>query len=289
MSKNIPVVILCGGMGTRLREETEYKPKPMVEIGGKPILWHIMKHYAHFGFRKFILCLGYKGSVIKDYFLNYEAMSNDFTINLGKGNHLAYQSNHTEQDFNVTLVDTGLKTMTGGRVKRAGNVIGGGDWGADRLVPDCIRALSRHQPIGIRSPHHAVRPWQHVLEPLSGYLQLGAALWQDPQKYSGAWNFGPDDGSHLKVAEMADRLIKYWGDGSWEDLSDPQALHEANLLKLNCDKAHAELHWHGVLTNDECLQMTAQWYKIFYAAPPRDSMYEICTQQIAEYVDRARR
>ena len=171
---------------------------------------------------------------------------------------------------------------------RAGNVIGGGDWGADRLVPDCIRALSRHQPIGIRSPH-AVRPWQHVLEPLSGYLQLGAALWQDPQKYSGAWNFGPDDGSHLKVAEMADRLIKYWGDGSWEDLSDPQALHEANLLKLNCDKAHAELHWHGVLTNDECLQMTAQWYKIFYAAPPRDSMYEICTQQIAEYVDRARR
>ena len=117
-NKNIPVVILCGGMGTRLREETEYKPKPMVEIGGKPVLWHIMKMYAHFGFRRFILCLGYKGSVIKEYFLNYEAMSNDFTINLGKGNHLAYQSNHTEQDFNITLVDTGLKTMTGGRVKR---------------------------------------------------------------------------------------------------------------------------------------------------------------------------
>ena len=89
-NKNIPVVILCGAMGTRLREETEYKPKPMVEIGGKPVLWHIMKHYAHFGFRRFILCLGYKGSVIKEYFLN-----------LGKGNKMAYQSNHTEQDFNV--------------------------------------------------------------------------------------------------------------------------------------------------------------------------------------------
>jgi len=115
---SIPVVILCGGMGTRLREETEYKPKPMVEIGGKPVLWHIMKLYAHFGFRRFILCLGYKGSVIKEYFLNYEAMSNYFTINLGKGNQLSYQSNHTEQDFNVTLVDTGLKTLTGGRIKR---------------------------------------------------------------------------------------------------------------------------------------------------------------------------
>lgn len=121
MDKNrqkIPVVILCGGMGTRLREETEYKPKPMVEIGGRPIIWHIMKIYAHYGYRRFILCLGYKGNVIKDYFLNYEAMSNDLTINLGKSNIMAYDSNHSEQDFNVTLADTGLHTMTGGRIKR---------------------------------------------------------------------------------------------------------------------------------------------------------------------------
>lgn len=118
MNQNIPVVILCGGLGTRLREETEFKPKPMVEIGGHPILWHIMKSYSYFGFRRFILCLGYKGDVIKDYFLNYEAMSNDFTIHLGQENKLVYQSNHPEQDFDVTVVDTGLKTMTGGRVKR---------------------------------------------------------------------------------------------------------------------------------------------------------------------------
>ena len=118
MNQNIPVVILCGGRGTRLREETEFKPKPMVEIGGRPMLWHIMKTYAHYGFRRFILCLGYKGNMIKDYFLSYESMSNDLTIHLGRENKLTYQSNHTEQDFDVTLVDTGLNTMTGGRVKR---------------------------------------------------------------------------------------------------------------------------------------------------------------------------
>ena len=114
MSQNIPIVVLCGGLGTRLREETEFKPKPMVEIGGKPVLWHIMKTFSFYGFRRFILCLGYKGDVIKDYFLNYEAMSNDFTIHLGQENKLVYQSNHPEQDFDVTLVDTGQKTMTGG-------------------------------------------------------------------------------------------------------------------------------------------------------------------------------
>jgi glucose-1-phosphate cytidylyltransferase len=118
MKHDIPVVILCGGLGTRLREETEYKPKPMVEIGGRPIVWHIMKLYAQYGFNRFILCLGYKGSVIKDYFLNYEAMSNDFTIQLGHHNQMTYQSDHTEQNFSVTLVDTGLRTMTGGRIKR---------------------------------------------------------------------------------------------------------------------------------------------------------------------------
>jgi glucose-1-phosphate cytidylyltransferase len=118
MTENIPVVILCGGMGTRLREETEYKPKPMVEVGGRPVLWHIMKIYARHGFTDFILCLGYKGSVIKEYFLSYEMMCNDCTVQLGQKNRITYQSNHKEQDFNITLVDTGLHTMTGGRIKR---------------------------------------------------------------------------------------------------------------------------------------------------------------------------
>lgn len=168
---------------------------------------------------------------------------------------------------------------------RAGNVIGGGDWGKDRLVPDCIRALSRQQAIGIRSPR-AIRPWQHVLEPLSGYLQLGAALWQDPQKYSGAWNFGPENNSHLTVAQMADKLVKYWGSGSWKDLSDPNAVHEAHLLKLNCDKAHAELNWYSALTIDECLQMTADWYKEYYSEIPTKNMYQSCVKQVSKYEEK---
>jgi glucose-1-phosphate cytidylyltransferase len=112
-------MILCGGQGTRLREYTELIPKPMVEIGGRPILWHIMKTYAHYGITEFILCLGYKGHVIKDYFLNYEAMNTDFTINLGKHQIRYHGTTHGEDGWNVTLVDTGEDAMTGARVKRA--------------------------------------------------------------------------------------------------------------------------------------------------------------------------
>jgi len=112
------VVILCGGYGTRLREETEFRPKPLVEVGGRPVLWHIMKSYAHYGLRDFVLCLGYRGDMIKEYFLNYEAMNNDFTICLGAQNHITYHGAHAEQDFHVTLADTGLDTLTGGRIKR---------------------------------------------------------------------------------------------------------------------------------------------------------------------------
>ena len=111
-------VILSGGMGMRLREETEYKPKPMVDIGGKPILWHIMKIYSHYSFNEFVICLGYRGNMIKQYFLDYEAMNNDFTINLGDSREITYHGNHDERDFTVTLVDTGLNTNTGGRVRQ---------------------------------------------------------------------------------------------------------------------------------------------------------------------------
>jgi len=116
-------VILCGGKGTRMREETEYRPKPMVEIGGKPVLWHIMKRYAHFGHSDYVLCLGYRGNYIKDYFLNYEAMNNDCTISLGNKHEIKFHEAHHESDFRVTLSDTGQETMTGGRIKRIGKYI----------------------------------------------------------------------------------------------------------------------------------------------------------------------
>ncbi|MGA2178497.1 MAG: glucose-1-phosphate cytidylyltransferase [Verrucomicrobiota bacterium] len=113
------VMILCGGLGTRLREETEYRPKPMVEIGGRPILWHIMKIYAAHGFKEFVLCLGYKGAMIKDYFLNYETFANDFTLTLGNAKKLKFHNVHTEEGWKITFVETGAATMTGMRVLRA--------------------------------------------------------------------------------------------------------------------------------------------------------------------------
>lgn len=113
------VVILCGGQGTRLREETEFRPKPMVPIGDRPILWHIMKHYAHYGHKSFILCLGYKGEMIKDYFRNYQWHTSDVTLRLGPQPKITYHTNHDEEDWTVTLLDTGQLTQTGGRLRRA--------------------------------------------------------------------------------------------------------------------------------------------------------------------------
>jgi glucose-1-phosphate cytidylyltransferase len=112
------VVILCGGLGTRLREETEFRPKPLVEIGGKPIVWHIMKMFGQQGLRDFILCLGYKGSSIKEYFLNYEAMNNDIEIQLGARSQVRYLGEHPEQDYRVTLADTGATAGTGARIAK---------------------------------------------------------------------------------------------------------------------------------------------------------------------------
>lgn len=112
------VVILCGGQGTRIRDVSNEIPKPMIPVGGFPILWHIMKYYSFWGHKNFILCLGYKGQVIKDFFLNYEAHTRDFTIHLDRSKPIEYHNSHSEFDWSVTMVDTGLETMTGARIKR---------------------------------------------------------------------------------------------------------------------------------------------------------------------------
>lgn len=119
-------ILLAGGLGTRLREETEYRPKPMVEVGGRPILWHIMKGLAHGGVTEFVVCAGYRGDVIRDYFLNYEARTNDFTIQLGQRDSIVYHDAHPESDWRVTVAETGADTMTGGRVKRVERYVAGG-------------------------------------------------------------------------------------------------------------------------------------------------------------------
>lgn len=156
------VVILAGGFGTRLSEETELKPKPMVEIGGKPILWHIMKIYDSYGFNEFIICCGYKGQVIKEYFMNYSKYSSDFTIDLS--NDTLYIHNQKSESWKVTLVDTGLNSMTGGRIKRIRDYVGNetfmltyGDGLSDININDlvaahkknkCLATVTAVQPIG---------------------------------------------------------------------------------------------------------------------------------------------
>ena len=121
----IPVMILCGGQGTRLREETEVRPKPMLEIGGRPMLWHIMKLYSTYGFKHFILCLGYKGHIIRDYFLNYNSYCTDMTVHLGRSGGVEYHNSHPEEDWCVTLADTGQATQTGARVAKGARYVTG--------------------------------------------------------------------------------------------------------------------------------------------------------------------
>lgn len=161
---------------------------------------------------------------------------------------------------------------------RAGNVIGGGDWREDRLVPDCIRALKKSEYIGIRSPR-AVRPWQHVLEPLSGYLLLASRMYQDGEKYSGAWNFGPYHRSIITVEQLVQKLIDYWGSGQYKDLSGPssQEPHEASLLMLDISKAIHQLNWTPVLDVNKSIEYTVNWYKAAHMD------YDFCSGQINDY------
>lgn len=169
----VKTIILCGGQGTRLREETEYRPKPLVEIGGRPVLWHILKYYAHFDVRDFVLCLGYRGHMIKEYFLNYEAMNNDFTICLGEKNRIVYEGAHDEQDYNVTLADTGLDTMTGGRVARVRRYVQDDTflvtYGDGLTDLDLGRAIEFHRSHGRLATVTAVRPTSRF-----GILDLSA-------------------------------------------------------------------------------------------------------------------
>jgi glucose-1-phosphate cytidylyltransferase len=155
------VVILCGGQGTRLRQETEVRPKPMVEIGGRPILWHIMKLYAHYGLKEFVLCLGYKGYQIKEFFLNYEARMKDFTVRLGAAPAVKFHNGHPEEGWTVTLAETGETALTGARVRSARRYLDGpfcltyGDGVCDIDLDGLLRFHRSHGRIGTIT---AVRP-----------------------------------------------------------------------------------------------------------------------------------
>lgn len=154
------VAILAGGFGTRLTEETESRPKPMVEIGGRPILWHIMKYYAHHGFREFAVALGYRGDIIKRYFLDYAKLNSSFVVNLASGDVMRRQG--CDDDWTIHLVDTGLSTDTGGRLKRLGPTIGRetfmATYGDGVSNVDLAALLKFHRRHGKLATVTAVRP-----------------------------------------------------------------------------------------------------------------------------------
>lgn len=161
---------------------------------------------------------------------------------------------------------------------RAGNVIGGGDWAPDRIIPDCIRAIETGVPIKLRSPK-SVRPWQHVLEPLSGYLLLAMKLYEEPQKYNQAWNFGPETASVSTVWEIATGLVNSFGKGEIVDVSNINQPHEANLLMLDISKAKKILGWIPRLSLNESIELTSEWYKRYQT----ENVYELCVKQIKRY------
>lgn len=159
---------------------------------------------------------------------------------------------------------------------RAGNVIGGGDWSADRLIPDCIRFIEAGKDIEIRNPI-ATRPWEHVLEPLSGYLRVGEKLIEDPVKYATSFNFGPHISANKTVWEVVSRLVGYYGKGRVVDVSNPADLHENTLLNLDVTKAYVMLGWEARWNLQEAIEKTVDWYK---EALQTYDMYDFCVRQI---------
>jgi len=162
---------------------------------------------------------------------------------------------------------------------RAGNVIGGGDWAADRLIPDCIRALLKGEKVLIRNPH-AVRPWQHVLEPLSGYLILAQKLYKDGHHYAGGWNFGPDDYGNKTVEWVVQSLCEKWGQNTSYEKDKRKHPYEANYLKLDCTKSKAMLGWRPRWNLDKAIDSILEWIKAY---KEKKDLRKVCLRQIKEY------
>ena len=166
-------------------------------------------------------------------------------------------------------------------VGRAGNVIGGGDWGQDRIVPDCVRSWAKNEPVKLRNPN-ATRPWQHVLEPLSGYLALAIELQKKSELHGEPFNFGPVSQQNHSVIELVQSMSTHWGQVLWDDVTDPGIRpYESELLKLNCDKALQKLNWQSILPFHETVRMTTEWYRLFYE--DSSTIRDMTFSQIKEY------
>jgi len=165
---------------------------------------------------------------------------------------------------------------------RAGNVIGGGDWAPDRIIPDCVKAWSCNDHVELRNPY-STRPWQHVLEPLGGYLNLAAELYRRSELHGEPFNFGPQAQQNQSVLELVQQMSLHWDQVRWEDVSDKtKGPYESGLLKLNCDKALHYLNWHAVMGFEDTVRMTAEWYEAFYRDSKKTT--EITNYQISLYM-----
>ncbi len=177
--------------------------------------------------------------------------------------------------FNVDNIDKHQKALASAR---AGNVIGGGDWSKDRIFPDIMRAVQENKFIELRNPA-SIRPWQHVLEPLTGYLLLAGMLNENPKKFSGAYNFGPYPEDHVTVQQLVELVLTKWErEGEWNNIGNELQPHEAHLLKLDISKAETELNWHPKLNANEAIEWTIEWYKC-----SNQNKTEFTFQQIKEY------
>lgn len=241
------VGILAGGVGSRLSEETVLKPKPMVEIGGQPILWHIMRHYAHFGFNEFVVALGYKGEIIKKYFADYCALSGSFTVDLERG-RVTPHAERGNLDWKVHLIETGVPTNTGGRIKRLGPFMGNETfmltWGDGVSDIDLNALLTFHRAHGKLATVTAVRPVARF-----GHMKIEGTRVTDftekPQTAEGwingaffvlepavldyiesddtAWDYGP-----LPQLAADGQLMAYQHEGFWQCMD---TIRDKNLLE----------------------------------------------------------
>ena len=251
------VVILCGGRGTRLGQESEIRPKPLVEIGGKPILWHIMKHYAHYGHTDFVLCLGYKGEMIKEYFLNYGYMENDITVELGSTPKVRHHSTHSEDGWKVTLANTGQESATGARVKKIEKFVKGdtfmltyGDGVSDINIDKLLKFHRSHGKVAtITAVHPPARFGE--LDIIDGRVNVFS---EKPQTSAGRINggfqvynrrffeyLGDDDKCALEHKPLVDlvsdnELMAYEHEGFWQCVD---TVRELTILRDLWDSGQA--------------------------------------------------
>lgn len=254
--QNIPVAILCGGKGTRLKEETEFRPKPMVMVGDRPMIWHIMKTYAHYGFTNFMLCLGYKGDMIREYFFNYDLNQSDVLLELGSKTVTRLSNNHSEANWRIWLIDTGAETMTGGRLKRLGPYLDqiGSDWfmgtyGDGVCNINLNHLLDYHRSHGKLATMTAVRPPSRF-----GELVIEDAMvssFKEKPQTSEGWINGGYFILHRKVLDLIENddtifeaeplknlatsgeLAVYQHEGFWQCMDTYRELELLNQLYLS--------------------------------------------------------